>query len=81
MLLKIYELINKIETEIGNGARVNFFTRDDSLIIHIDWLDDDFHAEHKFRETELERIVDNDIPLNRFIVYCKNAYEHKKKAR
>jgi hypothetical protein len=80
MLLKIYELIKKIEGEIGNDATVRLSAGEGTFIIRVDWWDDDFHAMHHFSNTELAQIVDDSLPLNYFVEYCKKEYARKKSA-
>ena len=80
MLLKIYELIKKLENEIGNDATVRLSAGKDTFIIRIDWWDDDFHAMHHFSDIELSQIVDDSMPLNYFVEYCKKKYARKKSA-
>jgi hypothetical protein len=81
MLLEIYELIKKLESEIGNEATVRLSAGEGTFIVRVDWGDDDFHAMHHFSEIELAQIVDDNIPLNYFVEYCKKEYARKKKER
>ena len=80
MLLKIYELIKKIEGEIGNGAEVRFETRENVFVIRVDWWNDDFHSMRQFSEIELAKIVDDSILVNHFIAEAKHNYSRKPKA-
>lgn len=80
MLLKIYELITKLQAEIGNAAEVWLFVREDVLELRVDWRNDDFHARHQFSKFELENLVSEEAPLNYFVAWCKNEYARKKSA-
>jgi len=80
MLLKIYELIKKLQSEIGDDAEVRFSARDSVLEIRVDWWQKDFHARHQFTEIELAKVVDETMPLNYFVAWCKNEYARKVKA-
>lgn len=80
MLLKIYELIKKLESEIGNGATVRLSSGKCTLIVRVDWWDDDFHLLIHWSDTELAQIADDSLPLNYFIEYCKKEYTRKKSA-
>jgi hypothetical protein len=80
MLLKIYELITKLQSEIGDEAEIRLSARDGVLEIRVDWWQKDFHARHQFTEIELAKVVDETMPLNYFVVWCKNEYARKVKA-
>lgn len=80
MLLNIYDLITKLQTEIGNAAEVWLFVRDDVLELRVDWRDDDFHARHRFSKFELENLKSEEEPLNYFVAWCKKEYAVKKSA-
>jgi len=80
MLLKIYELITKLQTEIGDDAEVRLSASDGVLEIRVDWWQKDFHARHQFTEIELAKVVDESMPINYFVTWCKSEYARKVKA-
>lgn len=80
MLLKIYEFITKLQAEIGDGAEVRLSAKDSALEIRVDWWDRDFHARRQFTEIELAQVVDDSLPVNYFVAWCKNEYARKVKA-
>lgn len=77
MLLKIYELITKLQTEIGNGAEVRLFVRDSALQIRVDWMDNDFHGRQQFTEIELMQMADESLAINYSVSRFKNEYARK----
>jgi hypothetical protein len=79
-LLKIYELITKLQAEIGDGAEVRLSAKDRVLEIRVDWRERGFHARYQLTEIKLAEVVDETMLLNYFAAWCKNEYARKVKA-
>lgn len=79
MLLEIYKLISKMQSEIGNDAEVRLSVKNDILFIKVDWWIDDFHAKNEYKEIELAKIAEteHEEPINRFVAFCKEAYARR----
>jgi len=74
MLLKVYELINKLQSEIGDDAEVRLSVNDDCLEIRVDWWKQDFHVIRQYRELQLGMMFDESKELSSFLVWCKKEY-------
>ena len=80
MLLKIYDLIRRIETEVGNNSEVRLSSRKGAFFIRIDWWDEDFHAMREFSEHDLMRMGEvEDSIIGLFISEAKQSYVTKRK--
>ena len=74
MLLKTFEFIEKLQSEIGNGAHVWVQISDGRLEIRVDWWDVDFHARHTRSKDELEKLEDEEDWLIYLAAWCRNQY-------
>jgi len=74
MLLKFYEIIKRIENEIGNGAQAQLSIRYNQLVIRVHWWEKDLHFEHCFSMAVLNNNIDENILVNHIIYRAKDAY-------
>ncbi|MGB2748432.1 MAG: hypothetical protein WBC34_09535 [Thiofilum sp.] len=77
MLLNTFEFIEKLQSEIGNDARVWVHISDGRLEIRVDWWGIDFHARRSLSKTELEKLDEEEDWLNYFVSWCKHHYDKK----
>ena len=77
MLLKAYELITKLQNEIGNDAQVSLSARDGRLFVRVHWMKKDFHAQHQFADIELAQVADDSLPITYLVEWCKKEYARK----
>lgn len=77
MLHKIYELIEKLEKEIGNDARVELSVRGDRLVVRVDWVKTDFHARYDLSHHDLTQVVDDSLPITFLIDWARHLYASK----
>lgn len=80
MLIEIYNLINRLQSEIGNDAEVRLSAREEILEVRVDWWDKDFHATRQFSVTELSEVVDDESLMKNLVEWCRNGYANARQA-
>lgn len=78
MLKSIAEFIEKLEREIGNGAKVRLgIISDYALEIRVDWIDDDKHCIQRVSLTYLQNLrnLSEDLVYERAVSEIKHTYK------
>lgn len=81
LLLKIFELIKRLEKDIGNDCIVGFYASQEDIVIHILWRKDDLTLSHIFNLKGLEFVFEELVPINTFVDFCKKQYLVKMKEK
>ena len=78
MLIKIYELITKLQDQIGNGVEISLRVKHGVLEIRADWWGEDLHTAHQFAEADLAQVKNDNSPIDFIVDQRKKDYAQAK---